>query len=81
MNTPQAISSRARELWVEAKKEDGWPDEMRMAYIMGACDGMSDMAEQVRRLQAESCKIEKKSDDLFKDGRMPNLLHVIRDMK
>lgn len=79
--TPQSISQRARKLWESAKAQDGWDESMRMAYIMGACDGMEDMAEQVRRLQAESCQIAKKSDDLFKDGKMPNLLHAIRDMK
>lgn len=44
--TPQTISQRARELWNIAKAEDQWPDEMRMAYIMGACDGMHDMEKK-----------------------------------
>lgn len=44
--TPQSISQRARELWEIAKAQDGWDDSMRMAYIMGACDGMADVMEK-----------------------------------
>lgn len=44
--TPRSISQRARDLWENAKAQDGWDDSMRNAYIMGACDGMGDMLDK-----------------------------------
>lgn len=66
--TPQGISKRARELWAIAKKEDEWPDEMRMAYIMGACDGMADMQEKLHPFKSN------------KESGTPSLIQMIRDM-
>lgn len=66
--TPQSISQRARELWNIAKAEDQWPDEMRMAYIMGACDGMADMQENLHPFKSK------------KESGTPSLIQMIGDM-
>ena len=52
--TPQSISQRARELWEIAKAQDGWDESMRMAYIMGACDGMADMQNNCHPLKPKN---------------------------
>ena len=70
--TPQSISQRARELWEQAKAEDGWDDSMRMAYIMGACDGMADMQERMERVNIKDMlevKIPPLTEDQLKEIR------------
>lgn len=68
--TPQQISQRARELWESAKTQDGWDDSMRMAYIMGACDGMADMQEMMERVNLKDMlevKIPPLTEDQMKE--------------
>jgi len=38
--TPKTQAEVARELWEKAKQEDGFTEDMKMAYIMGAVDAM-----------------------------------------
>lgn len=38
--TPKQACKLANSMWEKAKAEDEWPDEMRMAYIAGALEGL-----------------------------------------
>ena len=35
--TPKEGSALAQKLWEKAQREDEWPDEVRMAFLSGAC--------------------------------------------